>query len=64
MLTPEEQAALDKAAEFVLALKGKGLTSDEAMTMTVKLLEIFIHSAQGMAAMQHAMTRRLTRETS
>ena len=60
MLTPEEQAAIDKAAEFVLAFKGKGLTSDEATDMTAKLLGVFMNSAAGQAVM--LMSRRRPRE--
>jgi hypothetical protein len=59
MLTAEEQTALDKAADFVLAFKGKGLTSDEAMTMTVKLLDVFMRSPAG----QQALLQRTTRAT-
>ena len=63
MLTPEEQAALDKAAEFVLAFKGRGLSSDEAMTMTTNLLGLFMNSLAGAAAMRTARAQRTKHET-
>jgi hypothetical protein len=58
MLSPEEQTAIDKAAEFVLAFKGKGLTSDEATDMTAKLLGVFMSSAAGTTIMMNAIRKR------
>ena len=62
MLTPEEQTAIDKASEFVLAFKGRGMTSSEARRMTLGLLRLFMHSAAGTAVMMTAMSQRAKRE--